>query len=77
MSYKHIRLEVSDRVATLVLDREPLNVLNIEMMEEINDALVGLDPKGINLLVFRGNGKAFSAGVDVGEHMGGMAEKMI
>lgn len=77
MSYKHIRLEVSDRVATLVLDREPLNVLNIEMMEEINDALTGLDPNAVNLLVFRGEGKAFSAGVDVGEHMGGMAEKMI
>lgn len=77
MSYQHIRVDVSDRVATLVLDREPLNVLNIEMMEEINDALTGLDPNGINLLVFRGEGKAFSAGVDVGEHMGGMAEKMI
>jgi cyclohexa-1,5-dienecarbonyl-CoA hydratase len=77
MRYQHIRLEVKDRVARLVLDREPLNVLNIEMMEEINDALTGLDPNGINLLVFRGEGKAFSAGVDVGEHMGGMAEKMI
>ena len=77
MSYQHIRLDVSDRVATLVLDREPLNVLNIEMMEEINDALTGLDPNAVNLLVFRGEGKAFSAGVDVGEHMGGMAKKMI
>ena len=31
----------------------------------------------VKLLIFRANGKAFSAGVEVAEHMGGQAEKMI
>src|SRR3972149_2677677 len=37
--YKFIRLEVADVVARLVLARPPLNILNIEMMEELNSAL--------------------------------------
>jgi len=35
MAYKHIQTELKDGVATLTLNRAPLNVFNIEMMEEI------------------------------------------
>jgi len=78
MAFKHIQTELKDGVATLTLNRAPLNVLNIEMMEEINTYLEGLmKEKFLKLLVIQAVGKAFSAGVDVGEHMGDMVFKMI
>ena len=78
MAPKHIQTELKDGVATLTLNRAPVNILNIEMMEEINTYLEGLKKeKSLKLLVIQAAGKAFSAGVDVGEHMGDMAPKMI
>ena len=78
MTFKHIQTEFKDGVAALTLNRGPLNVLNIEMMGEINAYLEELmKEKSLKLLVIQAVGKAFSAGVDVGEHMGGMAPKMI
>jgi cyclohexa-1,5-dienecarbonyl-CoA hydratase len=78
MAFKHIQTELKDGVAYLTLNRAPLNVLNIEMMEEINSYLEGLKKeKYLKLLVIQAMGKAFSAGVDVGEHIGDLVYKMI
>jgi len=77
MSYRFIQTEWKEGQATITLNREPLNVLNIAMMKEINQALDGLQKEKIKLLVFKATGKAFSAGVDVGEHLGDQAEEMI
>jgi cyclohexa-1,5-dienecarbonyl-CoA hydratase len=77
MSYQYIQSELKDGVATIILNRQPVNVLNIAMMEEINEVLTNLQKENVNLLVFKAAGKAFSAGVEVAEHMGGLAEKMI
>jgi len=78
MAFKHIQTEFKDGVATLTLNRAPLNVLNIEMMEEINIFLEGLrKEESLKLLVVQAAGKAFSAGVDVGEHLGDLVHKMI
>jgi len=78
MSYQHIETSFQDGLATLTFNRPPVNVLNIAMMEEINSALEGFQGlKDLKLLLFNANGKCFSAGVDVGEHMGDLAPKMI
>lgn len=78
MAYKHIQTEFKEGVATLTLNRPPLNVLNIEMMEEINTCFESLlKEKALKLLVIQAAGKAFSAGVDVGEHLGDLVYKMI
>ena len=78
MAFKHIQTELKDGVATLTLNRAPLNVFNIEMMEEINSYLEELKKeKSLKLLVIQAMGKAFSAGVDVGEHLGDLVYKMI
>ena len=42
MSYKYIELSLDDGVATLTLNRPPLNIMNIAMMEEMNAALLDL-----------------------------------
>ena len=47
MAYKHIQTELKEGVATLTLNRPPLNVLNIEMMEEINTYFETLNEKGL------------------------------
>jgi len=78
MAYEHIEVEIKDRVGVITLNRPPVNVLNIAMMSEINDALKSfLDNNELVAVLFKAKGKCFSAGVDVGEHMGDMAPKMI
>lgn len=78
MAFKYIQTGLKDGVAVVTLNRPPLNVLNIEMMEEINTHLEGLiNEKSLKLLVIRAAGKAFSTGVDVGEHLGDLVQRMI
>ena len=53
----------------MVIDRPPVNVLNIEAMEEMNRALAELaEDRGLKVLVIAAKGKGFSAGVDVADH---------
>ena len=76
MAYKHIEVTVENGLGTITLNRPPVNILNIAMMEEINGVLDSwIGDKNLKLVLFDAKGKCFSAGVDVGEHMGGMAEK--
>ncbi len=78
MSYQHIKAEIKDGLGTITLNRPPVNVLNIAMMSEINEVLKAWQKeKDLKVLLFDAEGKCFSAGVDVGEHMGDMAPKMI
>ncbi len=77
-SYQHIEVEFRDGLGTITLNRPPLNVLNIAMMEEISDVLQAWQSeKDLKVVLFKGKGKCFSAGVDVGEHMGDLAPKLI
>lgn len=69
---------VEARVATITFDRPPVNVLDIATCRALAGAvhgLAGLDDVGV--LVVAGRGKAFSAGVDVGEHLPATAEAML
>lgn len=76
--YKNIAFEQIDKTAFITLQREKLNILNIEMMEEINSALEALEEgHRLKALVIKAVGKAFSAGVDVSEHTSDMVERMI
>ena len=76
--YDLIKVTEEAGLAYIELAREPLNVLNIAMMEQLNDALDELIPRrDLKAVVFHSAGKAFSAGVDVGEHMGDSAARMI
>jgi cyclohexa-1,5-dienecarbonyl-CoA hydratase len=78
MGYEFIETEFANGLGTIVLNRPPANVLNIAMMEEINEKLEAWQgKKDLKVLLFKAKGKCFSAGVDVGEHMGGLAPKMI
>ncbi len=72
----HVRTE--EGVATVLLDRHPLNVLTTAMLNELDGALRDLEAvPDLRLIVIRGAGRVFSAGVDVGEHVGDALEPML
>ncbi len=72
-----IELELKEKAAWITLKRPPLNWMNIKMMEEITQALDSLAVSPPNLLVFQAQGKAFSVGVEVEDHLGDKADYMI
>ena len=78
MAYNHIEVKFENGLGTITLNRPPVNILNIAMMDEINEVLASWQgEKDLKVVLFDAIGKCFSAGVDVGEHMGDMAPKMI
>jgi cyclohexa-1,5-dienecarbonyl-CoA hydratase len=79
MDYKNILLEKKDGVAKLTINKPPLNILDIETLEEMNQALAALRTDDeVKVVVITGAGeKAFSAGVAVGDHLGEKLPKMV
>ncbi len=76
--HKHLQVKVVPPEARITLNRPPLNVLNMEMMEELACALGEVEKTdGARVLVLDGEGKAFCAGVDVKDHMGDSAGPML
>lgn len=61
-----IRVQVDGPVATLVLDRPPVNALDVPMMQALIDALRHVDETPtIRVAILTGAGRCFSAGVDL------------
>ena len=87
--HPEIQLEINHGAATITLTMPPYNVLNIEAMEQFNNALeTALSDRQSGIVVLRAEGKAFCAGVDVADHgadkvdrmmrvFGGIFEKML
>lgn len=72
-----VHLRIENRTAWITLDRPPLNVLNIAMMQSLDAALERALPNS-DLVVFQGAGaKAFSAGADVADHTPERVKKML
>jgi cyclohexa-1,5-dienecarbonyl-CoA hydratase len=75
---KYISTEIDGGLGTITLDRAPLNILNITMMNEINDTLRDWhEQTDLRVVLFNAHGESFSSGVEVAEHIGDMAPKMI
>jgi cyclohexa-1,5-dienecarbonyl-CoA hydratase len=73
-----IIVEKTKNIGKIIFNNGPLNILTISMMEQINNALEGfLQDESLKAVIFDHNGKAFSAGVDIGDHMDDKAPKMI
>ncbi|GGK19264.1 enoyl-CoA hydratase [Pilimelia terevasa] len=68
-----VRLEVADGLATMHLDRPPMNALNAALQEELRAAagIADAAPE-IRAVVVYGGGKVFAAGADIKE-MAGMS----
>ncbi len=75
--FNSIDYENVSGVATIYLNKPPLNVLDIAMMKEVVQATeeAKSDPS-VKLLVVAGKGKAFSGGVDVADHTADKVDAM-
>lgn len=76
MAYEHLRVEHGP-AARITLDRPPVNVLTIAMLEELAAAVEEAAATDARVLVLTGAGKAFCAGVDVADHTADRVETMI
>ena len=71
-------IDIAHQVARITLHNPPLNVIDIPMMEELAAGLTEIESRSdISAIVFRGDGKAFSAGVDVAAHTPDKVEEML
>lgn len=65
-----IEVRWADGVARLTLRHPPLNILTRAVLEELNEALAGLETRPeLRVLLLEAGGRHFSAGADVGEHL--------
>ncbi|MFJ4717228.1 enoyl-CoA hydratase/isomerase family protein [Streptomyces sp. NPDC088785] len=63
-----VNLEVADRVATLTLDRPPMNALDIATQDRIKELAGEVTARDdIRAVVVRGSEKVFAAGADIKE----------
>src|ERR1700693_3925002 len=66
MSAESIKLDVHDYVATVTLDRPPVNALNNAVREELIAAFDQIaDREDIRAAILTGAGKTFCAGADL------------
>jgi len=76
--FQFIRYVEQYDVARLTLARSPLNVMTIDMMQETSEALErAAGNPALKALVVAGEGKAFSAGVAVEDHVGDRVKPML
>ncbi len=71
-NYQHIKFRIDDRVGRITFARPPVNIFNIAMMAEINEALTECGrQRDLAAIVFdaAADCRAFSAGVAVEEHV--------
>ncbi|MDH3733393.1 MAG: enoyl-CoA hydratase-related protein [Gemmatimonadota bacterium] len=73
-----VRLELSAGLARVTLDRPPLNILDIAMLDDLGQVLESLDddPR-VTAVLLTGEGKAFCAGVSVEDHTADKVDAMI
>ena len=71
-------IEKNNGVTRIIINKPPLNVVDIAAMEELNAALVPLkNDRATKVIVLAAQGKAFSAGVDIADHTPERVESMI
>ena len=69
MTYQHILYEKREHIASLTVNRPPLNVLNRLTLDELEQALLAArDDPEVAAVILTGSGeKAFVAGADIAE----------
>ena len=69
---------VNEGIGEIVLNNPPLNILTRDVMRQLREDLAKLRDEGsLRVLILRSEGKHFSAGADVGEHLPPEYEAMI
>lgn len=78
-TFQSCRLHVAPPTARIILSKPPLNILDLSALEELHRALDEVETHaGISSLVLSAEGdRAFSAGVDVRDHLPDRLDEMI
>lgn len=73
-----LKTGLADGIATLTLDHPPLNVLTLALVRELRGTLADLAAeRELRAVIVAAEGKHFSAGADVGEHLPPIYREMI
>jgi cyclohexa-1,5-dienecarbonyl-CoA hydratase len=71
-------LEITPPLVRIVLRNAPLNVIDLRMMQELAETLAEIEHRpDIAVIVLSGEGRAFSAGVNVADHTADRVESML
>ena len=74
----HVVVDVRGSVGRVRLTNPPLNILEISMMREMSAALEELEARAdVSVIVFQGDERAFSAGVDIKAHVPELVGEML
>ncbi len=75
---QHIHVRHRNDILWLILDRPPLNILTIEMLDQLTAAMHDAIKQTPRLVVLTGAGeRAFCAGVDIHDHLDGREVEML
>ncbi len=73
-----LMFQIQSPVARISLHNPPVNVIDMPMMDELTQSLGEIEVRqDISVILFEGDGKAFSAGVDVAAHTPDKVEQML
>ncbi len=74
----NVRIRLHKDILWLILDRPPLNILSIEMLDQLSAAMRDAIKRQPKLVVITGAGeRAFCAGVDIRDHLDGREVEML
>jgi cyclohexa-1,5-dienecarbonyl-CoA hydratase len=73
-----VQFDTVQGITRITLNRPPANVLSVEMMDELNQALDSLEyAREVKLVVLASSGSYFSAGFELNDHLGDRAYLML
>ena len=77
-SSTRLAVDLAPPLVRIMLRHAPLNVIDIPMMEELSRSLAEIEAHAdISIIILGGDGKAFSAGVDVAAHTPDKVDEML
>ncbi len=77
-AFSRLAVDIAAPIARITLRNPPLNVIDIAMMEELAQSLAEIEAReDVSVVVLNGEGKAFSAGVDVAAHTPDKVQEML
>jgi cyclohexa-1,5-dienecarbonyl-CoA hydratase len=78
VSTARLNVEVNSPIARITLINPPLNVIDLPMMLELQQSLVEIESRSdISTILFQGDARAFSAGVDIKAHLPDQIHEML